>query len=48
MVKHCGNKPRWYVDYGKTMYYGIYVTIVRGFYHVTNHHGRNTIVNLVL
>ena len=31
MVKHRGNKSWWYVDYGETTYYGIYVTIVRGF-----------------
>ena len=48
MVKHRGNKPRWYVDYGKTRllwylrYYGTW------FYYVTNYHGINTIVNLVL
>ena len=31
MVKHRGNKPRCYVDYSKTAYYGIYFTIVCGF-----------------
>ena len=46
MVKHYGNKS-WCVDYGKTTllwnlnYHGTW------FYHVTNHHGRNTLVNLV-
>ena len=31
MAKHRGNKPRWYVDYGKIAYYGIYVNIACGF-----------------
>ena len=47
MVKHRGNKPRWYVDDGKTrlLWFLRYHKI--WFYHVTNNHSRNTILSLI-